>query len=273
MDDALGRARERARKTFDATADHFDDEPLAFWGRIGARTVARLGLAAGGHVLDVGCGTGASALPAAEAVGPSGLVIGVDLAARLVDRARAKAKDRGLDHVEFRVGDMTALGYPDGRFDTVISVFSIFFVPNMEALVGELWRMVRPGGRLAVTTWGPRIFEPAYSRWLEAVRRERPDLHSAFNPWDRIADAASVRRLLLDGGAGDAEVVTEDGVQILRSPADWWTVALGSGLRWTIDQMGPVMAARVREDNLRWIGEHNVTAIETNAIYAVACKP
>jgi ubiquinone/menaquinone biosynthesis C-methylase UbiE len=104
MDDALGRARERARKTFDATADHFDDEPLAFWSRIGARTVARLGLAAGGHVLDVGCGTGASALPAAEAVGPSGLVIGVDVAARLVDRARAKAKDRGLDHVEFRVG-------------------------------------------------------------------------------------------------------------------------------------------------------------------------
>jgi ubiquinone/menaquinone biosynthesis C-methylase UbiE len=273
MDDALDRAREKARKTYNATADHFDDEPLAFWGRIGARTVARLGLAAGGHVLDVGCGTGASALPAAEAVGPSGHVIGVDLAARLLDRARAKAKDRGLDHVEFRVGDMTALGYPDGCFNAVISVFSIFFVPDMEALVGELWRMVRPGGRLAVTTWGPRIFEPAYSRWLEAVRRERPDLHSAFNPWDRITDAASVRRLLLDGGAGDAEVVTEDGVQVLRSPADWWTVALGSGLRWTIDQMGPVTAARVREDNLRWVEEHDVTAIETNAIYAVARKP
>jgi hypothetical protein len=143
----------------------------------------------------------------------------------------------------------------------------------MEALVGELWRMVRPGGRLAVTTWGPRIFEPAYSRWLETVTRERPDLHSAFNPWDRITDAASVRRLLLDGGAGDVEVVTEDGVQVLRSPADWWTVALGSGLRWTIDQMGPVTAARVREDNLRWVEEHDVTAIETNAIYAVARKP
>jgi hypothetical protein len=57
------------------------------------------------------------------------------------------------------------------------------------------------------------------------------------------------------------------------SPADWWTVALGSGLRWTVDQIGPVTAARVREDNLRWIEEHNVTAIETNAIYAVARKP
>jgi SAM-dependent methyltransferase len=168
---------------------------------------------------------------------------------------------------------MRELGYPDGRFDAVISVFSIFFVPDMEAMVGELWRMVRPGGQLAVTTWGPRMFEPAYSRWLEAVRRERPDLDSGFNPWERITDAASVRRLLRAGGALDAEVVAEDAVQILRSPADWWTVALGSGLRWTVDQMGPVTAAQVRDDNLRWLQEHDVIAIETNAIYAVARKP
>jgi SAM-dependent methyltransferase len=106
---------------------------------------------------------------------------------------------------------MTSLGYPDGRFDAVVSVFSIFFVPDMEGLVRELWRMVRPGGKLAVTTWGPRIFEPAYSRWHAAIKRERPDLHSAFNPWDRITDIDSVRRLLRDGGVSNAEVVAEDG--------------------------------------------------------------
>jgi hypothetical protein len=99
----------------------------------------------------------------------------------------------GLSNVEFRCADMTSLGYPDGRFDAVVSVFSIFFVPDMERLVRELWRMVRPGGKLAVTTWGPRIFEPAYSRWLAAIKRERPDLYSAFNPWDRITDVESVR--------------------------------------------------------------------------------
>jgi SAM-dependent methyltransferase len=73
---------------------------------------------------------------------------------------------------------------------------SIFFVPDMEGLVRELWRMVRPGGKLAVTTWGRRIFEPAYGRWLAAIKRERPDLHSAFNPWDRITDVEAVTRLL-----------------------------------------------------------------------------
>ena len=62
-----------------------------------------------------------------------------------------------------------------------------------KGLVRELWRMVRSGGKLSVTTWGPRIFEPAYSRWLAAIEQERPDLHNAFNPWDRITDVESVR--------------------------------------------------------------------------------
>src|SRR6185436_2377054 len=168
-----------------------------------------------------GCGTGASALPAAQAIGKTGSVVGADLSSGLLERARAKAQAAGLDNVEFRLADMTALGYPDASFDAVVSVFSIFFVPDMEGLVRELWRMVRPGGRLAVTTWGPRIFEPAYARWLSALGKERPDLVTAFNPWDRITDVISVRRLLEDGGVSAVEVIPEESFQSLRSADDW----------------------------------------------------
>jgi ubiquinone/menaquinone biosynthesis C-methylase UbiE len=270
--DPSKQAQAKAAATYDAAADHFDDEPLGFWERIGRRTVAGIGLRTGDRVLDVGCGTGASALPAAQIVGPDGFVVGADLSAHLLDRARAKATALGLRNVEFRLADMTDLGYPDSRFDAVVSVFSIFFVPDMEGLVRELWRMVRPGGKLAVTTWGPRIFGPAYSRWLAAIKRERPDLHNAFNPWDRITDVESVRNLLRDGGVMDAEVIAEEGSQPLRSAEDWWTIALGSGLRWTIDQMGPEAAARVKADNLQWLSENRIGSVETNAIYAIGKK-
>jgi SAM-dependent methyltransferase len=187
--------------------------------------VANLQLHAGAKILDVGCGTGASALPAAQAVGKNGSVVGVDLASRLLDRARAKALAAGLDNVEFRLADMTTLNYPDESFDSVVSVFSIFFVPDMEGLVRELWRMVRPGGKLAVTTWGPRFCKPAYARWFVALGKERPDLVNAFNPWDRITDVMAVRKLLQDGGVKDAEVIPEDGVQPLR-PCNTFSLAL-----------------------------------------------
>ena len=70
--------------------------------------------------------------------------MGVDLASRLLDRARAKALAAGLDNVEFRLADMTTLNYLDESFDAVVSVFSIFFVPDMEGLVRELWAWCDP---------------------------------------------------------------------------------------------------------------------------------
>lgn len=264
-------AKLKAAATYNAAADHFDDEPLGFWARIGRRTVERLALSSGANVLDVGCGTGASALPAAERVGPGGRVIGVDLADRLLAVARQKAASQGLANAEFRTGDMERLGYPDDHFDAVVSVFSIFFVPDMARQARELWRMVRPGGNLAITTWGPRMFEPGTTHWWGAVRAVRADLVPAVSPWARITEPQAVRDLMREAGIPDVEVVAEASTQRLRSPEDWWTVVLGSGFRWTVEQLGPEAAERVRAANLAHM--RGVDAIETNAIYVTSRKP
>lgn len=71
---------------------------------------------------------------------------------------------------------------------------------------------------------------------------------------------------LHDGGIADCEVAAEDGFQTLRAADDWWTIALGSGLRWAIDQMGPQTAARIKADNVNWLKENKVDRLETNAI-------
>src|SRR6516162_8796422 len=123
-------AKLKAATTYNAAADHYDDEPLQFWTRIGLRTIERLELPRGASVLDVGCGAGSSAIPAAERVGPLGQVIGVDLAARLLEIAKQKAARCGLANVRFEVGDTERLGYPDGSFDAVVAVFSIFSSPT-----------------------------------------------------------------------------------------------------------------------------------------------
>lgn len=270
MSDALQAAKLKAEKTYNTAADYFDAGPLAFWERYGRRSIERLKLARGAAVLDVCSGTGASALPAAQAVGPGGRVIAVDLAEELLKLGRAKAAAAKLRSLEFRRGDMTALGFADGSFDAVVCVFGIFFVPDMEAQVAELWRMVRPGGQLAITTWGPGIFSPAYEIWLDTVRRVRPDLHSAFNPWDRITTPQAVRKLFADAGVAEVEVVPETGEQPLRGPDDFWTIALGSGLRWTIEQMGADIAGRVRQEIVSALAARRVDHVATNVIYAVA---
>lgn len=84
MSDSLASAKLKAEKSYNAAAELYDAEPLAFWSRHGRRTVERMTLRRGAHVLDVCCGTGASALPAAQAVGIEGKVIAVDLAGELL---------------------------------------------------------------------------------------------------------------------------------------------------------------------------------------------
>src|SRR6478735_11350758 len=99
MDKITEPAKLKAASTYNAAADHFDDGPLAFWDRYGRKTIERLRLKPGSIVLDVGCGSGASAIPAATAVGPYGRVIGIDLAQRLLDIARRKATAQNLRNV------------------------------------------------------------------------------------------------------------------------------------------------------------------------------
>jgi ubiquinone/menaquinone biosynthesis C-methylase UbiE len=269
---SLDTSKKKVQLTYNTAADSFDDPANAYWERYGRRTVERLNLALGSHVLDVACGTGASALPAAEIVGAQGRVIGVDFSENLLALARHKAQRRGLDNIELQFGDMTQLGFADETFDAVVCVFGIFFVPDMEALVAELWRTVKPGGKLAVTTWGPDFFEPLYSAFDNVLSTERPDLVSNFRPWDRIITVEALEQLLVNGGASNVQAVAEEGRQMLNNPESWWKAVLGTGIRATVEAAGPDLAERVRQENLAFIQQNNIRSIATNVIYGIAQK-
>ena len=269
--DETEEAKAKATATYNAAADSFDEPALAFWNLIGQRTIERLRLKPGDRVLDVACGSGASAIPAAQSVGESGTVLGVDLAERLLELARAKARQLGLTNIRFQVGDMERSGCADESFDAVVCVFGIFFLPDMARAVRELWRMVRQGGQLAITTWGPRVFEPGASAFWEAVSHERPDLVRAFDPWTRIDSPAGLEELLRASGIENANITPESNLQELATPDDWWTIVLGTGYRSTIEQLDPAARERVRIANLESLG--NIQSIEVNALYAVAKKP
>lgn len=267
------KAKAKTTDAYNAAADLFDHPANTFWDRFGGSTVERMNLLPGERVLDVCSGTGASALPAAIKVGPQGKVVAVDLADKLLAEAKLKAKAKRLDNLEFRVGDMLSLNYPEAGFDAVICVFGIFFVPDMALAVRELWRHVRPGGRLAITTWGENLFEPANSLFWRAVSDERPELYKDFNPWDRISSPEGLGAMLAEAGLRHADIVAEQAVHPINTPEDWWMLVMGSGYRGTLDQLESGQLQRVKEANLAQLRAKSVTGIEANVIYAIANKP
>jgi len=265
--------RSMAAATYNAAADSYDDPANSFWERFGRETVDRLGLRPGARVLDVCCGSGASAIPAARQVGQEGSVLGIDLAEQLLERARAKASAHGLPQAEFRLGDMRELGLPDAHFDAVVCVFGIFFVPDMAAALRELWRVTRPGGKLAITTWGPRWFEPGSTAFWDSVRDVRPDLYKGFNPWDRISDPRALDALLREAGIEGAEVIAKAATHAIPTPGSWWSAVLGSGYRGTFEQLDADARERVRAANFDFIEKTGTRSVEANVVFAIATKP
>jgi len=267
------KAQDRAAFTYNAAADFFDASPLSFWDYFGRRTIELASLASGSQVLDVCCGAGASALPAAEAVGPTGNVIGVDLAKGLLELAREKAIKRRLRNIKFEVGDMLSLRFPTENFDTVVCVFGIFFVPDMPRAVSELWSRIRPGGKLAMTTWGPNFFQPGSDAFWRSIKAVRPDLFKGFNPWDRINDPDSLTKIFDEAGIAPPKIVPENRLHLIKSAEDWWTIVLGSGYRGTIEQLTLAERQKVQDANLAFIRDEKISAIETNVLYALGAKP
>lgn len=119
----------------------------------GEALVAKLGVAPGLKVLDVGCGDGTTAIPAAQ-LGAD--VLGVDIASNLVAAGNARAKSLGLTNVHFQEGDASDLNeLDDDSFDLVVSIFGAMFAPRPFDVAKELVRVTRPGGRIVMGNWIP----------------------------------------------------------------------------------------------------------------------
>jgi ubiquinone/menaquinone biosynthesis C-methylase UbiE len=113
--------------------------------------LARLEVAPGTRMLDIGCGAGQIAIPAARA---GAEVTGIDIASNLIEQARQRAADAGVK-VRFEEADAEELPFPDASFDLVVSLIGAMFAPRPDRVAAEMLRVCRPGGRIAMANWTP----------------------------------------------------------------------------------------------------------------------
>jgi enediyne biosynthesis protein CalE5 len=164
------------------------------------------GVRPGRRVLDLATGAGDPALAAADLVGPSGHVVGIDLVPEMVAAARERAGDR--QQVEFAEGDVDSLGFPPGSFDVVLSRWGLMFSADRDRLFRSLRDLLAPGGVLAAAVWGPEESSPMMGLGGKVLtaRLELPGPPPGAPGPSSMSDADAVTAELTAAGFTDVSV-------------------------------------------------------------------
>jgi SAM-dependent methyltransferase len=180
----------------------------ALFSQWGARVAAAAQVEPGEHVLDVGCGTGVLAMAAAERALPSGRVVGLDASEEMLGVARRKSSA-----VEWVDGRAEALPFNDASFDKVLSQFALMLFEQPSGALAQMWRVLRPRGRLAVAVPDRMENSPGYLAFTEMLQRLfGSGIADAMRPPFALGDEGRLRGLFVDAGIVDVAITTQHGL-------------------------------------------------------------
>ncbi len=260
---------------FDRSSSTYDDVGVDFFTPFGRRLVELADLRAGERVLDVGCGAGAVLRPAAEAVGPTGQAIGLDLAPGMVRRAAESVVH--LAHATARVGDAEQPDVADDSMDVVFAAFVLFFLPDAPGAVSSYARILRAGGRLAISSFsGEDVgWQPVFKALRSHVPPDRapgelPGMHHFKND-------ETVTALLADAGFADVRHIVEL-TRVRFDDADHWLrFSRSHGMRgmW---ELVPAEHRQRAEDDVRaaierLTQERGALVADTHVRHTLALRP
>jgi ubiquinone/menaquinone biosynthesis C-methylase UbiE len=274
--DTSERAKSQIAGVFDRASTTYGQAGPAYFAYFGRRLVKYANLLPGMRVLDVACGRGAVLFAAAEAVGPVGSVTGIDLSAGMVDATQADILQRGVTQATAQVMDAEHLQFPDATFDALTCGFGLFFLPSLDTALTEFQRVLRPGGLLAVSTWGSR--DRRWSWYDDLVKRLRPGapkLHAPFVAAE-VNTPEKVTARLQQAGFSMVSVESETATFSFSSPEQWWNELWSLYFREPLERLSPEELASVKAEAMahaRDMFARNDLITERNVLYTVGIRP
>jgi ubiquinone/menaquinone biosynthesis C-methylase UbiE len=220
---------------FDRVAGTYENVGVPWFDPIGAALVDALAPAPGERAVDLGCGRGATLFPLAAAVGPTGRVTGIDLSPGMLAQAAAGVAARGLSTVDLHRMDAAAPDLPPGSYELAVSSLVIFFLPDPAAAAAAWQELLVPGGRLGISTFGPRD-----AAWEEVDAVFRPYLPAHLLDARTSGESGpfgsdrGVEELLTGAGLDTPRTIGLDLPVTFADPEQWrvWSWSHGQRAMW-----------------------------------------
>jgi len=206
-----GDFRAGQRRDWGKAAQGWNDWQEHVYGataEVSKRLVELAGIKPSDRVLDVAAGAGEPSVTVASAVGPEGSVVATDISAEMLAFGRERAAAAGIDNIEFVEADASSLDYPAASFDAAVSRWGIIFEPDAEAAAARIRGFLKPGAKMAISSWGPPDRVPMVALPMMTIMQRlnvSPPPPGTPGPLSRPT-AEAIGGLLEGGGFSDVEV-------------------------------------------------------------------
>ena len=241
---------------FDRAAPTYDRIGEAYHAYFAERLIDLTAPPRDAHLLDIACGRGAVLVAAASR--GIGRLTGIDVSPTMIELARADLGAAGVTEVDLRVMDAEHLDFSDARFDVLTAAFALFFLPDPARAAAEFRRVLRPGGVLAVSTWGDEDERWSFEDDLLPTS-DSPRLRALQQPFSRPEE---VTELLATAGFTDVEVHQEETEIFFESKQQWWDWHWSYSVRGLLEQLTPDALLAYRDGCFR-----EMDALQTAAGY------
>lgn len=246
----MSKQKKLAAGLYDRAAPTFDRVGPQTFARFGQRLVELADLAEGDVVLDLACGRGANLFPAAARVGPTGRVTGADLSPEMVRGTAAEIERRGIRNAEVVQMDAENLQYDDGSFDCVLCGYAIFWFPDLQRALAEIYRVLRPGGTLATSMHGGP--DPRW-QWYDELVKAYGETHVTYVRYggNRVnGKPEQLEAAMRAAGFTSAHSTIEPFDAVYADADEWWAALWTHGTRAPLEQMPAEVLAQFKAEVL-----------------------
>lgn len=214
---------ERLEGVFNRAAANFDSIGPKYFSYLGGKLVKYSEVKEGATLLDVACGKGASLFPAARSIGENGQVLGVDFSKEMVKETQSLICANGMCNVKVMQMDAEKLDFHDNSFDYVLCGLSTGFFTNSLIAMDEMYRVLKEGGRLGLSTWKKKdkrgVIDKAYTKLFpQNQHRNLNDIAERPN----FGSVDGVEKILKNIGLKNREIIVEEKTFYYKDEEEWW---------------------------------------------------
>ncbi len=229
-------------EVFDRAAPAYGTKSSSFFTYFGERLVKQVKVLPGQHILDVATGRGSTLFPLAEAVGPSGKVVGIDISPQMLKETSKEALEKGLHWVELHHMDAEHLLFPDCSFDFIFCGFGLFFFPSVLTALAEFKRVLKPGGTLITSIWGE---DSELGALINA------EIKAAGNTQGLAAtqlySEQALFKVLEEANFTEIQIAEETKTFLHHTAEEYWDSLWNHGTRAKLEQLSSDQIAGIRE--------------------------